>query len=144
MRNFRRLPPLLRVASIFSLLGPLAPLVWLIMSHSSSPQSGVYVDRVGAITVNLIVFGMVCTFAVHAYSTRFRQPDKRPFPLDSWQSQLRAILVPSALPFCALVWAVVIPPTAPAFWAVFPISIMGAVVSLALAIPDNNGRQAIN
>jgi hypothetical protein len=49
-----------------------------------------------------------------------------PFPLESWQSQVRAFVLAAALPIGALVLAVVIPPTSRAFEIVFPVSIMGA------------------
>jgi len=53
--------------------------------------------------------GGACSCTVTTYSTRFRRPDGEPFPLGSWQSQLRAILLLAALPLCALVVALYIP-----------------------------------
>src|SRR5262249_23557670 len=85
-----------------------------------------------------------CFYAVTRYSTRFRQPDRRPFPLDSWQSQVRAILLLAALPLCALALAVLaffIPRTAvllydlvPFFqWACMVVSVQALFVAYILA-----------
>lgn len=141
MRYFRRLPPVLRVASLLGLLFPLALIVafmtLLITSLSSSHQSGVYASRVAVIALNLGVLGVACTSAVYTYSRRFREPDKRPYPLDSWQSQVRAILLAAALPICAIALAIIIPPTSLAFEIVFPVSIIGAGVSLAVYLLVN-------
>ncbi len=148
MRDFRRLPPLLRVASILGLLFSLAPIaaimVVLIASLSSSPQSGVYATRVAVIVGNLGVLSGACSVAVQTYSTRFRQPDRGPLPLASWQSRMRAIFLAAALPICALALAVFIPPTQSAFEIVFPVSIIGAVVLLAASLWMNIGRQAVD
>ena len=141
MRNFRRLPPLLRVASILGLLFPLgffiAMVAVLVTSLASSHQSGFYPSRVAVIALNLGAVGGACTVAVHTYSMRFRQPGRGPFPLDSWQSQVRALLLSSALPIGALVLAVVSPPTSLAFgMIVFPITLFGMGVALAVSLVE--------
>lgn len=140
MSSFRRLPPVLRVASLLRLLFPLgllaACVTGLTMSLSSSPPSGAYASRVIIIAANLGVVGLSCTLVVHAYNARFarfRQPGRGLFPLDTRQSQVRAIVLPAALSICALVLAVVIPPTAGAFEIVFPASILGAGVCLVFS-----------
>jgi hypothetical protein len=135
MRYFRRLPPLLRVASILGLLFPLASIVVLLGLVStilpSFPQLPGDAFRVLTIGLNLVLLGGACTVAVNTYNTRFRRSDRGPFPLDSWQSQVRAIVGVAALPICALVLAVVIPPTSLAWVVVFLISLMAAFVLLA-------------
>jgi len=136
MRYFRRLPPLLRVASIVGLLfrlGALALLILLITSFvtdllSSSPHAYRDSIRLSIIALNLIVLSSACSVAVNTYSVRFRRPDRGPFLLDSWQSQVRTIAPLSALPLCEIALALVIPPTSLAFGVVFPISILAAVL----------------
>jgi hypothetical protein len=136
MRYFRRLPPLLRVASIVGLLfvlTDLALLILLINSFvmdllSSSPHASRGVSRVGAIALNLSLLSLACSIVVNSYSRRFRQPDRGPFPLGSWQSQVRAILLLSALPLCAITLALFIPPTFLAFGVVFLLSLLALFV----------------
>jgi hypothetical protein len=103
MRYFRRLPPVLRVASILGLLFPLASIVLLVSvlvtALPSFPQSPPdFVAGRGLIGLNLGLLGGACTFAVTTYSTRFLWPDVRPFPLSSLQSQLWAMVLLAALP----------------------------------------------
>lgn len=43
------------------------------------------------------------------YSARFRRPGRGPFPLDSWQSQVRAFVLLAALSMCALALALFAP-----------------------------------
>src|SRR5258706_3430878 len=136
VRYFRRLPPLLRVASLLGLLFPLASLALLVpllvTSLPSFPQSFSQVpsdfDHRGIIGLNLGLLGGACSVAVNAYSTRFRRPDRGPFLLSSWQSQMRAVALLSVLPLCGIALALVIPPTSLAFVVVFPISLLAAVV----------------
>ncbi len=135
MRIFRRLPPLLRVASLFGLLCALASITLLVSalvtSLRSLPKSSPDFGREVVIGLNLVMLGGACSFAVNTYSTRFRRPDRGPFPLASWQSQVLAIVLPAALPICALALAVVIPPTALAWLVVIFFSVIAAVVLLA-------------
>jgi len=140
MRYFRRLPPLLRVASLLGLLFPLVSLALLVSVVVTSPRSFSQLPPEpdfgrGLFALNLGLLGGACSCAVTTYSTRFRRPDGEPFPLGSWQSQLRAIVLLAALPLCALVLALFIPPTPPAFFLVSlldtAISLLGAVVLLA-------------
>src|SRR5262249_59611907 len=96
VRMFRRLPPLLRAASIVGLLLPLASIVLLgrglvIAILPSFPGWPVDASRVLAIAVNLGMLGGACSTVVNAYSARFRRLDRGRFPLESWQSQVRAI-----------------------------------------------------
>ena len=140
MGYFRHLTPLLRVASVLGLLFSCVSLAALVacmggfFTSQSFPQWTVKASRVVVIAGNLGMVGGACSFAVYSYTTRFRELDGGPFPLDSWQSQARAIGVMAALPICALVLAVAIPPTALAFEVVFPISILGALALLAATI----------
>lgn len=113
MRNFRRLPPLLRVASVLGLLCALASITMLvsalITSYRSFPQSPPDFTRELVIGLDVGMLGGACSFAVTAYSGRFRRPDRGSFLLSSWQSQLSAILLVAALPSCALALALVAP-----------------------------------
>ncbi len=156
MRSFRRLPPLLRVASLLGLLFPLAALALLIpllvTSLRSFPQSYSQVPldfhHRGIIGLNLGLLGGACSVAVNAYSTRFRRPDRGPFLLSSWQSQVRAIVLLAALPSCALALALFIPPTPPALFLVnlldIAISVLGAIVLLVASIWATVGATALD
>jgi uncharacterized membrane-anchored protein len=135
LRYFPRLPMLLRVAFILGLLFPLASIALLIEALISrlsavSPHWSADVERLGLIAVNLGMVSGACSFTVNTYSLRFRRSDTGPFPLTSWQSQVRAILLLAALPISALVLAAFISPTSLAFIIVFPISLLGACVLL--------------
>ncbi|MGZ3599950.1 MAG: hypothetical protein ACXWQR_09105 [Ktedonobacterales bacterium] len=145
MRYFHRMPPLLRVASILALLfylvsgGLLGPLLMRglstfsqMMSQSTVPQMPVDFLRVLVIGGNLSMLGLACTFALIAYNTRLRWPDTRPLLLDSWQSQVRAIVLPSALPLCAITLALVTPQTLPV--AAVLIVVASAVSVLAVLV----------
>lgn len=140
MNNVHRLPPVLRVASILGLLFPLGPIIAMVLvivaSPSFSPQWEVNAIRLAMIVGDLGMVGLACRITVHAYNERFRLPDRRPFPLDSWQSQVRAILLPAALSICALVLAIVLSPTARAFEVVFPAALMGAGVCFVIAFDE--------
>jgi hypothetical protein len=139
MRYFRHLPPLLRVVSILGWLFFLAAIALsgfaFVTNLSSYPQSLI---RVQAIAINLLRLGVACISAVDIYSTRFRQPDRRPSPLSSWPSQLWFIAVVAALSICSLVLAVVSLPTAGSFAFVFPIWML-ALVLLAVTLVVNTG-----
>lgn len=145
MRRFRRLPPLLRVADILALLLALAAIALIVEAFITSLSSVPPRWPVDALVIalNLGMLGGSCSFVVQTYGMRFRRPGGGPFPLDSWQSQGRAIVLLAALPLCALVLAVAIPPTASAFGIVFPISIIGACVLLGARLWLNIGRQAM-
>ncbi len=116
MRYFRRLPPLLRVVSLLGLLCVLASLVLLVSvlvtslrSFPSFSRSPLDDERRGIMALNLGLLGGACSVAVSAYTTRFRRPNRGPFPLNSWQSQVQAIALGAALPLCALAVALVAP-----------------------------------
>ena len=137
MNTFRRLPPVLRLAS---LLRPLFPLglfagAFLVTAGEwSSAHWGVYADHLAIIAVNLSLLGLGCSLVVRTYIARVRQLGRGPFWLESWQSQVRTILAVTAAPACALVLAVIISPTVRAFQFVFPASILGAIVFLGVAL----------
>jgi len=82
--------------------------------------------------------GGACINVVNIYTMRFRQPDRGPFPLSSWQSQVRAIVLGATVPLCALALALVAPliplPLAFVFWVVTVVSPLGAVVLLIATI----------
>ncbi|MDE3230851.1 MAG: hypothetical protein KGO05_13310 [Chloroflexota bacterium] len=138
MTGFRRLPHILRVASLLRPLFPLglfAGIAYLVTAGawSHGPEAA-YASRVAVFAMNLSVLGLGCAVIVHVYNSRFREPDRQPFPLESWQSQARAILALAATPVCALVLAIVIPPTARAFEFVFPVSLIGVIVCVAVTL----------
>ena len=158
MRYFRRLPPLLRLASLLGLLFPLAALALLLpllfsglWSFPWFPQVPSDFGRRGIMAIiafNLVLLGGACTNVVNTYSMRFRQPDRGPFPLSSWQSQVRAIVLLAALPSCALALALFIPPTPPALFLVnlldIAISVLGAIVLLVASIWATVGATALD
>jgi hypothetical protein len=138
MLNFRRLPLFLRVVGILGLLLALASLVMfsaLVVSFITGggvSRQGLANDpRLFVIPLNLSMLGLACSFAVNGYRPRFRQPNQRPFPLDSWQSQARAIALLAALPLCAIALAATIAPTQDAAVPMlFAISALGAFALL--------------
>lgn len=149
MRDFRRLPPLLRTATIFALLFALAGIALLVGAFvtglsSFPPRWSVDSSRVEVIGLNLVLLGGSCSFVDQAYSARFRRPGRGPSPLDSWQGQVRAIALLAALPLCALALAAVIPPTSSAFEIVFPVTLIGALASFGANLWMVSGRQVVD
>ncbi len=148
MRNFRRLPPLLRVADIVALLFALAGIALLvaafIMHLSSAPPR--WPESTVVIGLNLVLLAGSCSVVDQAYRARFRRPGGGPSRslLGSWQGQVRAIVLLAALPLCALALAAFIPPTSPAFEIVFLVTLLGAFVSFGAALWMNIGRQAMD
>ena len=146
MTSFRRLPPVLRVVSLFRPLLPLGLFVAFMLMVTAgawpSGYTGAYLSRAAVIAVNLGVVRLACTLVVHVYNSRFRQTGVGPFPLASWQSQARTTLALAAIPTCALALAVLIPPTARAFQFVFPVSIIGALVCLVVGLSIGVGYEA--
>ncbi len=144
MKNSRDLPPLLRVVSILGLLIPLAGLaiygVAFVARGFSFPQSPLGSVRLGVIATSSMALSLACTSAVGTYRARFRQPGRRPFPLNSWQSRLRVIAVVAVLSSCTLVLAVGLPPTAVAFVYVLPISNLVALGVIVATLGMNLGR----
>jgi hypothetical protein len=112
-----------------------ALLIYLLLTRlSSSAPSPVGSSRLWIIALNLGALGWFYFLVVQTYSVRLRQLGMGPFPLNSWQNQARMLVLMAALPLCALALAVVIPPTQRAFEVVFPISIVGAFVSLGVCL----------
>jgi hypothetical protein len=137
----------MRVADILALVCALGGIVLVVDAFltmlSSFPHWPV---NTLVIALNLGMLGMACSIVVQTYSTRFRWLDAGLFLLDSWQSQLRALLMVTVLPLCALVLAVVTLPTQPT--VVFPISLLaGFVVVSALywmpRVGSRDGRMRI-
>jgi len=141
IRNFRRLPPLLRVVDITQwllLLMTLAVFVsymrtsWSILApRSFSPHVPVFFLRDPLIGFNLILLNGACTFVLSTYSLRFRQPDRRTFPLSSWQSQMRALALLAFLPLCGLMLAFIIPPVFPVYYLAFGVAVLATGVFIA-------------
>ncbi len=115
MRYFPRLPLLLRVVSILSLLFLLASVVLFLGSvipvFPSFPRWPVDASRAMGIAWNLIMLSLACSFVVSNYSLRFFRPGRGSYPLESWQSQVRWLLALAAPPLVALALAVVLPRT---------------------------------
>jgi len=97
-------------------------------------------SRLEVIALNLGVLGLGCVGIVHVYNSRFRQPDRERFPLESCQSQARTMLALAAIPVCALVLALAIPPTASAFQFVFPVSLIGIFVCATVTLTMGAGQ----
>ena len=144
MVGFLRLPPVLRVASLLRPLLPLglfATFAPMVTEAAWWPGSEVaHAIRLEVIALNLGVLGLGCVGIVHVYNSRFRQPDRERFPLESWQSQVRTMLALAAIPVCALVLALAIPPTASAFQFVFPVSLIGIFVCATVTLTMGAGQ----
>jgi len=115
-RYFWRLPLHLRVLGIVGVLlgiASLACLVWLTpllpVAWSSPSQLPSDFFRVLAIALSAIMLADACVLVVRIYCLRFREPHRESFPLDEWQSQLRAVAVMGAVPLVGLVVALVLP-----------------------------------
>src|SRR5260221_5700717 len=132
MRVYRPLPPILRVVSIGGILCALAQIPALIISYITSQSSAppAYRDRVMLIFADLFLLCVASSSLVGAYSRRVGRPGLGPFPLDSWQSQMPAILLLSPLPLCAIVLALAIPPTTAAVLIVILIAVPATVFSM--------------
>src|SRR5258707_11254311 len=124
MRDFRSLPFHLRVVSLLGLLCLLAfsllfsNLLFVTILSSLSPDSW----RILLMAVNLLILGWTCLTVVRIYRARMAQSDGGPFPVSSWQRQVRAIALWTGLLLCALALAVFIPPAPAAFRLLFPVS----------------------
>lgn len=133
-RNFRRLPPLLRVVSIVGvvfILGSLALSTVLVLHvQPFFPLSAVDTSRIQLVSINLGMLGVIGAMVITNYTMRFRQMGGTQFPLDTWKSQSIAILVMAALPLCGLVLALVIPPSLKVYGIAFGISILGGWLAL--------------
>lgn len=127
LRDFRRLPPLLRVVSIVALLFWLAAFGLLVslLIVSSPPFSRwpAETPRLLAVALNLLALSWACSCVVAIYRLRFRLPGNEPFPLSSWQRQLWVLALLAALPLCGTVLALVVPLTASAFFLPLGITI---------------------
>jgi len=119
MRQVRSLPPLLRVAFSVGLLFFLAGIAFFVTfitsfvtRQSSAPHAPLEDVRKFLIAMYLLLLCPACTLVCAAYRTRAGRPALGPSPLDSWQGQVRALLLLSALPLGGLALALVMPPTA--------------------------------
>jgi hypothetical protein len=141
VRNFRRLPPLLQVASLLGLLVALVSIAVLIEALlmsllSAPPHWSADGSRLLAIGLNLGMLSGACSFAVNSYSLRFRRPDGGTFALESWQSQVRAIALLAALPLGALVLVLVVPLSFPTDFLAIGLTLLAAVVLLVAHLSD--------
>ncbi|HEX8727628.1 MAG TPA: hypothetical protein VF739_03340 [Ktedonobacterales bacterium] len=108
---------------------------------SSSPDA-ISAARFMVIALNLGVLGLGGFLVVHVYNSRVRQPTREPFLLETWQGQVKTLFALAAVPVCAITLAIAIPPTARAFQVVFPASIIGVFVCVAVAAVIGFGQRA--
>lgn len=120
MPSFRRLPPFLRVVSAIGLLFIIAGLMLQLNPHwlpFHAPQADLEV-----IALNLLILGLACSAVVTAFTRRLRQPDRRRrIPLDSWQSQARAVALAMVVPLCGFIVTLAASPSfagTHAFWVI--------------------------
>ena len=150
MRHFRRLPPFLRAVSILGLLLPIAALaLWIPAMITKIPSMALSVplalwgsDRILGVVLNLITLSGACTFVISTYSARFRQPDRTPVLLNSWQSQARTLALLAALPLCALVLILVIPTDSLAFLLALALSTLAVFMPLVAFAGGINSAMA--
>ena len=62
-----------------------------------------------ALALPVVMLAGACILVVRIYCLRFREPSRESFPLDAWQSQLRAVAVMGAVPLVGLIVALVLP-----------------------------------
>ena len=137
-RYFWRLPLFLRVlgivgvvlnvASLASLvwLTPLLPVAW---SSPSQLPSGFF--RVLAMALSVGMLAGACILVVRIYCLRFREPHRDSFPLDAWQSQLRAVAVMGAVPLVGLIVALALPSVPGLLLLELGVTAVAAVVTTA-------------
>ncbi len=146
MRYFRRLPPLLRAFQLLALLTALASLgvllstvlVWCAFWFATWQVEFGLADTPPVVTPSTswqVTFGLTlgllsgaCAWPVNLYVLRFRHPGRVVPWLDAWPTQLRAALALAALPLCALVVVLLVPPSASLFGVVFPLDILAALL----------------
>ncbi|HET8909670.1 MAG TPA: hypothetical protein VFN11_22165 [Ktedonobacterales bacterium] len=130
MRNFRRLPTFVRVVDVVGIaLAAAATVLFIVafaMQRELYPSTLADASRLQLIALDLGMLAGACVVVVRGYTRRFRQPGNEPLPLDSWQSHVRAVALPGALPLSALTLAIFIPPTLGIYGLAFGISIIAA------------------
>lgn len=134
LRNFRHLPPLLRVVSIVGVLLILASLALstVLVFHIQPffPQSDADASRLQLVSLNLGLLGLIGAMLLTNFNMRMRQLGGTPFPLDTWRSQMLALMVLTALPLCGLLLALVLSPALKTYGIAFGISVLGMWVAL--------------
>jgi hypothetical protein len=130
MRNFLRLPPLVRVAWIGMLLFPLAGIV-LLLASAVLHLAGRGSLPIVLVAQNLLVLSQACLFVVATYGKRVRRPRWWRSPLESWQSQVRAIVLLSAMPLGGIALALVVPQTPGTFGVLVALLVLSSAVLLA-------------
>lgn len=139
VRYFRRLPPLIRAVSVGAVALPLTAFLLLVFWFVAHPLASFGVQaaftRVLGIMLNLCTLGGACSYVVSTYNRRFRQPDRVPYSLSTWQSQLRVITWLAALPVGGIALALVLPPSLPLVYLLLAIAALAvSVVSTALLL----------
>jgi hypothetical protein len=114
---FRGLPPFLRLTRLLGLLCILTSMVlagWMLatalVSHFAAAAGDFQRLHILGIVFSLLVLGIAFTFLSNAYRSHERSPDTTGFPFHSWQEQARFTALLAALPICAFVLALVVPP----------------------------------
>ena len=149
MSNPRRLPPflgMLRFVAVLLLIAGSGLCVLeiakgLLVYPQWPPDASQSLHTV-LIATNLGLVGWACASVVTTYRLRFRQPDRTPYPLNSWQSQVRMVALLAALPTSALVLALILPLASPAFFVAAGITPLALFV---LCLADlQTARRATN
>jgi hypothetical protein len=129
MRSFRRLPPLVRVASIAGLLYLLASIGLLITYLVTGWWTSGTPPHIIPLAVSPFYLGVACSLAEDFYRIGLPLPDRGLFWLDSWQSRVLAtVLLFVPLPLCALVLALILPPTLLAFLVIYVICVLEGLI----------------
>ncbi len=125
MRNPRRLPPFLGMLRFVAVLLLIAgsglcvlEIAKVLLGYPQWPPDASQPLHTVVIAANLGLVGWACASVVTTYRLRFRQPQSGPFPLSSWQSQVRMLALLAALPTSALVLALILPLASPTFFVV--------------------------
>lgn len=134
MSDSRRLPPLLRAASV---VGILFGFVVLVMVVFLSDLQGLFdpsmpwedVSRLQLTALDCAVLAIDCAIVIFAFRTRFYRPDREPHPLGSWQRQARALSILATLPLCNVVLALVFSPDLKIYEFVFGMAMLGVWIA---------------
>lgn len=140
-RGIQLLPPLVRAATVVGMLAWAAGIIvgmrlgltmlvypqYFPPSYQPSFRDGLRLLLLGG---NLGLLGLACILVVVIYGARFYQPDDGPYPLSSWQSQLRVIALLGGWPTGAVVLMLLLPPAIPVLLAIMAPSLLEAVVAV--------------
>jgi hypothetical protein len=135
VRYVRRMPPLIRAASILGMLFPLASMALLVGTAVKVVPSFLQWQTDPSHTVvmalDLGLLSSPCLFITIAYTFRVRRAGAGALPPDWWRSWVPWIVALTALPLCALALAVVLPQTSPLNFTPLMFSVLASLVNLA-------------